>query len=194
MQTKLTIYKIRLTDGTNVLLRDFYLANYAVFSSFASKLIPEKEEVLDVIQEVFISFWEHDLEFRDLLAVKAWFYRSIRNSCLDILKHYKVKKKFIGESLEKGESTEFFLDEVLKQEVYSFLYSKINQLPEMEKKVLALALKGHSNAEIADSLGIKVNTVKTHKSRAYKVLRSDLGNLIFLIFPRSAAIEYGSIL
>lgn len=194
MQTKLTTYKIRLTDRTDVLLRDFYLANYAVFSSFASKFIPEKEEVLDVIQDVFISFWEHDLEFRDLLAVKAWFYRSIRNSCLDVLKHNKVKKKFIGKSQEKEESTEFFLDEVLKQEVYSFLYSKISKLPEKEKQVLMLALKGHSNAEIANLLGIKVNTVKTHKSRAYKVLRSDLGNLIFLIFPKSATIKCDPIL
>jgi len=184
MQTKLKTYKIRLTDGTDVLLRDFYFANYAGFSSFASKFIPEKEEVLDVIQDVFISFWEHDMEFRDTLAVKAWFYRSIRNSCLDILKHNKVKKKFIGKKLEKEETTEFFLDEVLKQEVYTFLHSKINQLPEMEKKVLMLALKGHSNAEIAELLGIKINTVKTHKSRAYHVLRSDLGNLIFLLYPK----------
>ena len=183
MQTKLTTYKIRLTDGSDMLLRDFYFANYAGFSSFASKFISEKEEVLDVIQDVFISFWEHNLEFRDALAVKAWFYRSIRNSCLDILKHNRVKKKFIGKSLEKEETTEFFLDEVLKQEVYTYLYSKINRLPEMEKKVLMLALKGHSNAEIAELLGIKVNTVKTHKSRAYQVLRSDMGNLIFLLFP-----------
>ena len=182
MQTRLTTYKIRLTDGTDMLLRDFYFANYAGFSSFASKFIPEKEDILDVIQDVFISFWEKDMEFRDTLAVKAWFYCSIRNSCLDILKHDKVKRKFIGKSREKEDTTEFFLDEVLKQEVYSFLYAKISQLPDMEKKVLLLALKGHSNAEIGELLGIKVNTVKTHKSRAYQVLRSDLGNLIFLLF------------
>jgi len=182
MQARLTSYKIKLTNGNDVLLRDFYLANYAIFSSFASKFIPEKEEVFDVIQDVFISFWEHDLEFRDILAVKAWFYRSIRNSCLDILKHNQVKMKFIGKSQVTEEATEFFLDEVLKQEVYSYLHSRIKQLPEMEKKVLMLALKSHSNAEIADMLGIKVNTVKTHKSRAYQVLRSELGNLIFFLF------------
>lgn len=183
MQTKLITYKIRLADGTHMLLRDFYFVNYAGFSSFASRFISEKDEALDVIQDVFISFWEHDLEFRDILAVKAWFYRSIRNSCLDVLKHKQVKKKFISKSLEKEETTEFFLDEVLKQEVYSFLHSKISQLPEMEKKVLMLALKGHSNAEIAELLGIKVNTVKTHKARAYRVLRSEMGNLIFFLFP-----------
>lgn len=183
MQIKLITYRIKLTDGTDILLRDFYFANYAGFISFASKFIPDKEEISDVIQDVFISFWEHDLEFRDIVAVKAWFYRSIRNSCLDILKHDRVKKKFIGKSLEKEETSEFFLDEVLKQEVYSYLYDKISQLPEMEKKVLMLALKGHPNAEVAELLGIKLNTVKTHKSRAYQVLRSDLGGMLFLLFP-----------
>lgn len=183
MQVKLTTYKIRLSDGTDLLLKDFFFSNYAGFSSFASKFIPDQEEIADVIQDVFISFWEHDHEFHDLIAVKAWFYRSIRNACLDILKHNHVKRKYIDKSIDKQEKTEFFLDEVLKQEVYSYLNNKINQLPGMEKKVLLLALKGFSNEEIAGQLGIKINTVKTHKSRAYKALRSDLGNLLFLLFP-----------
>lgn len=184
MQKKLTTYKIRLTDGTDVLLKDFFFLNYAGFSSFASKFIPDQEEIADVVQDVFISFWEHDHEFHDLIAVKAWFYRSIRNACLDILKHERVKRKYVEKSIGRQEESEFFLDEVLRQEVYSYLNNKINQLPEMEKKVLLLALKGFSNEEVAEQLGIKINTVKTHKSRAYKVLRSDLGSILFLLFPK----------
>lgn len=183
MQTKLTSYKIRLSDGTDMLLREFYHANLAGFSAFAAKFIPRQEDVLDVIQETFITFWEHDLEFNDILAVKAWFYRSIRNTCLDIIKHQKVRTKFFDKKQQKEETTEFFLDEVLKQEVYSFLYSSIGKLPEMEKKVLLLALEGQSNSEIAKTLTIKLNTVKTHKSRAYQALRKDLGKIILLILP-----------
>jgi len=185
MQTELTTYKIKLTDRTDLLLRDFYFANFVGFSSFASKFISNEEEVYDVIQEVFISFWEHNLEFKDSLAVKSWFYRSIQNSCLDIIKHNQVKKKYAIKEQEKEETNEFFLDEIIKQEAYSFLYSRIGDLPEMEKKVLMLALEGNSNPEIAELLNIKVNTVKTHKSRAYQVLRSELGDIILLLIPRS---------
>jgi len=48
----------------------------------------------------------------------------------------------------------------------------------MSKKVLLLALQDKSNEEIAADLGITINTVKTHKSRAYKVLRGKLAGLV----------------
>ena len=55
----------------------------------------------------------------------------------------------------------------------------------MGKKVLLLALRENSNEEIAEILNIAINTVKTHKARAYKVLRKNLTDLflLFLSFP-----------
>ena len=51
----------------------------------------------------------------------------------------------------------------------------------MEKKVLLLALQEYSNEQIAEELNIKINTVKTHKSRAYQVLRKKLGAVVLLL-------------
>ena len=63
------------------------------------------------------------------------------------------------------------------------IYSEINKLPEMGKKVLLLSLRENSNEEIAEILEIAINTVKTHKSRAYKVLRKNLGELFLFFIP-----------
>ncbi len=185
-----TTYKLKLADGTNMLLREFFGANYKMFSAFAANYIQNRNDCEDVVQEVFLSFWEQDKMFANLLAVKAYFYTSIRNSCLDILKHNKVREKYLKTHIEKIETTEFFLDEVLKQETYATVYEQINKLPEMEKKVLVLAMQGHSNEEISVKLEIKINTVKTHKARAYKVLRENLGSVfhLFLAFFRSDAV------
>lgn len=46
----------------------------------------------------------------------------------------------------------------------------------MGRQVLNMSVEGLSNQEIADVLGISINTVRTHKSRAYKVLRIVLSN------------------
>lgn len=46
----------------------------------------------------------------------------------------------------------------------------------MGRRVLSLAVDGFSNQEVADVLGISVNTVRTHKARAYKILRMILSN------------------
>ena len=55
----------------------------------------------------------------------------------------------------------------------------------MGKKVLLLALREKSNEEISKILDIAINTVKTHKARAYKVLRNNLYDIFLFFFPFS---------
>ena len=101
--------------------------------------------------------------------------------CLNYIKHDLVKQKYFHENQSKIESTEFFLEGILRKEANGIIYAEINKLPLMEKKVLLLSLKEYSNEDIANELRIKLNTVKTHKSRAYQVLRKRLGNLVFIM-------------
>ena len=184
MQTKLTTYEIKLTGSERVLLRDFYYANYASFCAFASKFLSDRYEIEDVVQESFISFWEQNKEFPDLASVKSYFYTAIRNSCLDKLKHDKVKNKFMELRKRLVDSKEFFLENVVKQETYNYIHQQIEKLSAMEKKVILLAMEGESNNAIAEKLGIKLNTVKTHKQRAYKILRENITRFIFYLVCR----------
>lgn len=128
-----------------------------------------------------ISFWEKHNNFQSLLAAKAFFYTSLRNSCLDHLKHEHVRQKYQEFRKTTQEEEDSFLEEVVRTEASNRVYREINKLPEMERKVLLLSLDEKSNDEIAVSLGISVNTVRTHKARAYKALRKDLGD-VFLFF------------
>ena len=179
-----TNYKIKLKNGEVILLRDFYYHNYPSFCSFASKYLSDEYEVEDVVQECFISFWELDNEFSNIESVKSFFYTSIRNSCLDIIKHERVKSKFVELQKRVVDSKEYFLDNVLKQEVYHYVHKQIGKLSAMEKKVVLMTLNDKSNKEIAEKLGIKINTVKTHKQRAYKFLRQNVKRFLFFIFQR----------
>lgn len=170
--------KIQLTNGEEIILKDFFHANYPVFSSFASKYISDTAVCEDIVQDIFIKFWENRNTFLNVFTIKAFFHKSIRNSCLDYIKHEKVKDKYVDSSIQKDNSILHFWEEVIKKEAYSIVYLEINKLPEMSKKVLLLALQDKSNEEIAADLGITINTVKTHKSRAYKVLRGKLAGLV----------------
>ena len=173
---------IKLGDGEKIDLKDFFYIYYPELASFASRYIDNSTECEDIVQEVFISFWEKQKTFPDLDAVKAFLYVSTRNACLDHLKHRKVEEKYRTMSKNEEKETESFLEEVLKKEAYSEIYGEINKLPEMGKKVLLLALRENSNMEIAKILNITINTVKTHKARAYKVLRNKLNDLYLLLF------------
>ena len=170
--------KIKLTNGEEIILKDFFYSNYPVFSSFAAKYISDSVTCEDIVQDIFIKFWESRNTFFNIYSVKAFFYKSIRNSCLDYIKHEKVKDKYFGYNKHVEESTQYFWEEVLRKEAYSIVYKEINKLPKMGKQVLLCALAGKNNEEIAQELGISVNTVKTHKSRAYKTLREKLSYLV----------------
>ena len=172
--------EIEFDNGEKLAMRDFFLANYSVLCSFASKYILERIHCEDIVQDVFVSFWEKKRSFPNIYSLKSFFYTSVRNSCLDYLKHQKVKERYREINVDTERQNESFLDEIIRNEAYNVIYQEINKLPPMGKKVLLLSLNGNSNEEVAVALGIAINTVKTHKARAYQVLRSKLTDLVLL--------------
>jgi RNA polymerase sigma-70 factor (ECF subfamily) len=174
---------IRLDNGEKIDLKAFFDVYYPELTSFASKYVINLSVCEDIVQDVFIAFWEKQRRFPNIYAVKAFFYTSIRNSCLDYIKHNEVEKKYRIQTKDEDEISESFLEEVIRNEAYSEIYSEINKLPEMGRKVLLLTLREKSNEEIAEILSITINTVKTHKARAYKVLRKNLNELFLFFLP-----------
>ena len=175
--------EIKLGNGEKLDLKVFFDIYFPELTSFASRYIANLTACEDIVQEVFIMFWEKKKSFPNRNAVIAFFYISTRNSCLDFLKHSKVEEKYRIHSKTEDDLSESFLEEVIRKEAYSEIYSEINKLPEMGKKVLLLAMRENSNEEISKILNIAINTVKTHKARAYKVLRKNLTELLLLFFP-----------
>ena len=62
-------------------------------------------------------------------------------------------------------------EEVTYQETLRVLYNAIDKLPPQTKEIILIGLDGKDNNEIAATLNISVNTVKTLKKNAYKTLR-----------------------
>ena len=65
------------------------------------------------------------------------------------------------------------------------LYAEIARLPEQCRKVFEqIVLKDMKYKEVADFLGLSVNTVKTHFARALKQLRSSLQILLVFLLRK----------
>jgi RNA polymerase sigma factor (sigma-70 family) len=74
------------------------------------------------------------------------------------------------------------LDLIIRAEVIGEIQRSIEDLPEGCKVVIKLAFtEGLKNEEIAKALGISINTVKSQKQRALKLLRLNLDFKSFLI-------------
>ena len=146
--------------------------------AFGYRYVQETSVAEDMVQEVFISFWEKRENFNHEKAIKAFLYTSVRNKCLNFLKHKTVLQKHEGNLIYELESETFFTQHVIEEETFNQLYVEIEHLPNSAQKIILLALKGLKNKEIADTLNISENTVKTQKKIAYKKLRTKLSPII----------------
>lgn len=160
----------------------FYKENFNLFTAYGRNYLDDLNECQDVVQDVFIKYWDKLSEIGNDIQVKAFLYKAIRNHCLNRKRHNMVKNTYLQQSRYDIDSEEYFLDAIIREESSFLMYKEINSLPEMGKKVLILSLDNKSNEEIADTLSISVNTVKTHKQRSYSRIRERLMHLYLLIF------------
>ena len=148
---------------------EFFRNYYPMFVSFARNFVQSREVCEDLVQEAFVALLEQGCTFD--------------NECLNHLRHEQIRNRYAEMQAahykrERNEkkSEEFFIDAIMREESSLIISQAIEGLPEMGRQVLNMSVEGLSNQEIADVLGISINTVRTHKSRAYKVLRIVLSN------------------
>ena len=134
----------------------------------------------DVVQESFVNLWERRKDFVALLPVRVFLYQTARNKCMDLLKHEQVIHKHEA-SLVKEFSEDFLDEKMIEEEMLGEIYRAIDELPSECGRVFRLGLEGLSNQEIADTLSISVNTVKTQKQRAMTVLKKRFSTGMLLV-------------
>ena len=167
-----------LRNGDQGALREIFEAYFASLCAFGFKYVSDTALAEDIAQEVFVSLWENRNNFEHPNSLKAFLFTSVRNKCLNHLKHNMVKRKHEEHLIRELEYDQFYESQVIEEEVFARLMSEINNLPASAQKIMILALNGLKNPQIADELGISLNTVKTQKKIAYNRLKKSVGELI----------------
>lgn len=175
-------YQIIFTDGTRLELERVFGQYFKALVLFAAHYFPQQEECESLVQEAFVALWENRLEFPNELALRAYLYSIVRNKALNLLKHQKVEQTYINRILEEKEAEFYHMKSVIQEEVRRLVMEAVDSLPEQSRKVCLLNLEGLNNQEIAEQLGISLNTVKFHKKNAYQMLREQLKEHFCLLF------------
>ncbi len=149
---------------------------FGVLVSYAFRFLDTVEDAEEIVQEVFVKFWDKCDRLAPDSSIKSYLYRSVHNTCLNKLKHEKVKDgykdyvvrymedSFVIEVEDEGEVN--LLDRILKE---------IDKLPPRCREIFKLSrFEGLKYQEIADHLEISVKTVEVQMGKALKVLRESL--------------------
>ncbi|WP_236951661.1 sigma-70 family RNA polymerase sigma factor [Mariniflexile rhizosphaerae] len=123
--------------------------------------------------------WEDKTTFQDENHTTGYFYKAVRNKCLNHLKskRHQLTERYADQNIKTYETEEFLMSEAVVVETTVIIENAIKELPDKAAQVIRLSIKDYTNDEIAKKLSISVNTVKDHKKVAYRKLRNLLGFL-----------------
>lgn len=157
----------------------FFIPVYTLIQRYTG----EREWSRDFTQEAFVRVFEHWGEFETEENAKAFLYTVARRIYLDHCKHQKIENQYQNRVNEEELEEYDFLKEVTQQEVSRILYDAVDKLPSQTRSIILLNLKGFNNTEVAERLGVSVNTIKSLKKSAYVTLRTLLSkDLLMILF------------
>ncbi|MCE7700194.1 MAG: sigma-70 family RNA polymerase sigma factor [Methanobacterium paludis] len=68
---------------------EIYAENYAKLHRVAAKMVCNKEDASDIVQEVFMGLYEMLDDGKDVVYFNTWLYRVTINKCIDCVKRQK---------------------------------------------------------------------------------------------------------
>lgn len=155
---------------------------HAVMCVFSQKIVGSTSEAEDVVEEVFFKLWDKKAIFDNENHVRFFLYRAVRNESLNYLKaQQRSSAKHLSAEIETI-SPDNHLQAMISSEVLLMIYNEISLLPPQEKKVITLNLLDEKSLqEVADELGLSLQSIKNYKTRALAKLRLRLPKDTYLI-------------
>ena len=143
------------------------------------------EDAEEILQEVFLSVWRNREDIKNTRSLRPLLNAAIRNKILYYFRS-KINSPLYEDFVNIKEEHVGYADEATLEyeEFRNMVMTEIENLPRTQRDSITLSkLHGMSNAEIAETLGLNIQTVKNALSQGLKTLRDRLGRNSDLILP-----------
>jgi len=159
-----------------------FRAFYSPLCHYAGALTGgDMDEAEEVVQQVFVKFWEQRAAFNVQWSVKAYLYKMVYNRCLNRLRDARIReqyKKHNAEQLAGGAEQQPGAETELGEQIQKALTT----LPTECRRVFELSrFEELKYREIADLLGISIKTVESQMGKALRLMRSELADYLVII-------------
>jgi RNA polymerase sigma-70 factor, ECF subfamily len=134
------------------------------------RFVENRDDAMDLAQEVFIKAFEHLPAFRRESAFKTWLYRIAMNHCINHVK--KHSPEFVEVTEQIGSVTPSVHAQLEEREQREHFRRMVKLLPPKQKAILELRIHEQlSYEEIARLSGRSVSTIKASVFFALAKLR-----------------------
>ena len=159
-------------DGPKT-FEEIYIQHWGKLYAFCYKSTGDSSLSKNIVQDIFTDLWERQHQ-TNIISIESYLFRSAKNQ---IFKTYR-QQKFDTTPLD--ERFEHFLSEEPDPEEtdqIDELYRLLDKLPQKRRQILIMNKLEQMNIdEIAERLGISVQTVKNQLSAGLKQLRQLAGD------------------
>ncbi|MDR1156419.1 MAG: RNA polymerase sigma-70 factor [Bacteroidales bacterium] len=164
--------------------KEFYTCWYSRTTAFAYEYLLSEDDANDVVQDVFVDLYEkYDLLSRHV-NLTAYLFTSLKNRCIDVLRHRMAEKEAMNRMQEEYELTlrmKFDSLEILDNSIFDedmgmkMLENALAVLPERCRMIFVKhKLEGMRQKDIAAELGVSPKTVENQLTIAYRKMREAL--------------------
>lgn len=162
-----------LRAGSHDAFRVVFDHYYERLLRYAATICYTGEQAEDVVQEVFISLWEHRTTLTEP-EVTGWLIHVCRNKSIKSLRR-KIFLIDISDVCQVKQPNSDALEKLHYQDVEKRIAQVIAALPPTRKKIFLLSRESNmSYQQIAEQLGISVKTVEAQMSSALREVRSQV--------------------
>lgn len=176
-----------MTQNSNDILKNkstfelFFKEHYSSLCRFAFTFMKDADDAEEVVQNCFVKMWNDKENIIITTSPKSYLYSSVRNSCLNQIKHIDIKENYKLHNQLYGEQVTDVEEEMDANELQEKITIAIEKMPEQRKKIFKMSrFDGLKYKEIAEELNISIKTVENHMGSAIKDLKTDLKNYLHI--------------
>lgn len=151
---------------------------YSPLYFYLFKIVKDEDAAQDILQDLFIKFWERKERFGPINNVKYYFFKSARSLAINYLKAYRPE--LLDLQNHKQVDVVFSTEDLLVsmeagRETRQILAMALNTLPKRQKEMIFLRYFDEWNYDqIAEVTGLQYQSVVNHVHRGINQLRLKL--------------------
>ncbi|HEY4148167.1 MAG TPA: RNA polymerase sigma-70 factor [Chitinophagaceae bacterium] len=157
-----------------------YRSYWALLYRSAFNFLQNREQSMDVVQDVFTWLWEHRRQLHIKTSLKGYLLAAVKFKTANVVRDSKIHNNAYSriadvQSLPDSTGTGFQLE---VKELEDLIRQTVHALPDKCRTVYELSRHENlSNREIAHALGISIKTVESQITIALRRLRGAVARL-----------------